>query len=260
MIIDEVYRLEDFDKIVTGYGVDPLFLNETRKSPIPLIDTDKYYIEDKFWKEFEYYEEKDMIKVKKRLIVEGIPYAPEDRSLTKQEVHQLLKPSKPEPESRIISIVKHGVGEITVVKEDGHRYRRYGGTLAWRNLNPGNLKYGRFAKSTNAIGPGQGNHAVYATLQEGKEAMWKLLFDDTRYNRKSIIGALSRYAPTSDGNRPKQYAHYVANEVGVSVTTTLNELNPLQQSLMLDAMIVFEGFEVGQESPLTYQESLPPCP
>ena len=254
MLIDEVYRLEDLEEVLASYGVRQMELNITKKGPLTWKETDKKIIDFKFKREFEnhYMGENKMVIIRRQNIVEGIEFEPEERGLTNQEVKQLRKPSRPEPETKFVRIVTHGVGEITVAKEDGHKYRRYGGTLAWRNNNPGNLKYGNFAKSTQSIGSGQGKHAVYASYEDGRRAMWKLLFTNARdYYTRTIIRAISKYAPTSDGNYPKIYANYIAAHIEMPVTTKLNELNDKQQMKMLDAMIRFEGFKIGQEAVVT---------
>ena len=138
-IIDNIYKLED-DILAKKYKIETVHLNQTNK-PIELSNTDKECIDEKFWREFKYYrgENKDMVIVKRVSVVEGIEYAPEDRGLTEKEKYMIKTPT-PDPETKISSIIEHGIGEILVIKEDGHKYRRYNGTLAWRNNNPGNLK------------------------------------------------------------------------------------------------------------------------
>ncbi len=245
-LVDKIYKLEELSEVLKKYKAEVPHLNKTNK-PIELSKADKACIDEKFWREFKYYrgENENMVGTS---IVEGIEYAPEGRGLTQKEKY-MAKTPVPDPEGRIESIIKHGIGDIVVLKTDGHRYRRYNGTLAWRNNNPGNLKYGKFAKSTNSIGPGQGNHAVYASMEDGKRAMWELLFTDVRdYHNKTIIRVISKYAPASDKNRPKVYAAYVAAHAEVPVTTKLNEMTIFQQQKMVEAMMVFEGYKEGQEA------------
>jgi hypothetical protein len=39
---------------------------------------------------------------------------------------------------------------------------------------------------------------------------------------------ISRYAPSSDGNNPKEYAQRVASALGVSVNTKVSSLDTIQ--------------------------------
>jgi hypothetical protein len=134
---------------------------------------------------------------------------------------------------------------------DGKRYKLSGGTLAWRNNNPGNLKFGDFARNFGALGPGWENHAIFPDIETGNIARQQLLFSDEGfYYNLSIKDAISKYAPIDDPNpiaknNPTEYAKFVANHTGVGVNTVLHTLNETQQNLLLNAMGKFEGFKEG---------------
>lgn len=49
------------------------------------------------------------------------------------------------------------------------------GNLAWKNHNPGNLKYGPFARSMGAIGEDEQGHAIFTSVRKGRAALRKLL-------------------------------------------------------------------------------------
>jgi hypothetical protein len=150
------------------------------------------------------------------------------------------------------SIIKVSQPELIVEATDGHQYKLTGGTLAWKNNNPGNLKYGDFARNFGAIGPGWEGHAVFPDFETGAIAQQELLFsDEGSYYKLTILEAISKYAPLDDPNpiahnNPPEYATYVADHVGVSLNTVLNDLNTEQQHALLRAMCDFEGYQVGE--------------
>jgi hypothetical protein len=151
----------------------------------------------------------------------------------------------------IVNIVRFGSGWIDVTMNDGFIYRRSGGTIGWRYCNPGNIKYGEFARTHRSIGKGWGGHAVFPTYEIGKWAKKQLLFTPIRkyYNLK-LIDAMSYYAPVNDpraSNQPRVYARFIVNRVdGISLNTRLRDMNEHQQEQMLRAMEIFEGYRVGR--------------
>jgi hypothetical protein len=157
-----------------------------------------------------------------------------------------LSPAKSTP-TTYTKIISYGKGYLILEASDGKKYKRSGGTLAWRNLNPGNLKFGDFAKSKGAIGSGTGGHAVFPTLESGQAAQKALLFSvDRGYNKLSIQEAIAKYAPVSDGNKPRQYARYIAGQLNVSLDTKLRELSESKKNKMIEAMKSYEGYETGK--------------
>jgi hypothetical protein len=167
-----------------------------------------------------------------------------------QPVMRLLQPlGQPVVVGRFqyVQILSFNSESVTLLGNDRITYRRSGGTLAWRNLNPGNLKYGNFARSFGALGRGWGNHAIFPSYEAGAYAQEMLLFgNQSAYHNLSIIQAIARYAPSADGNQPRRYANFVAERAGVSVNTVLSQLGPVHRQRMLDAMRTFEGFREGQ--------------
>lgn len=169
-----------------------------------------------------------------------------------QPVMRLLQPlGQPVVAGRFqyVQILSFNSESVTLLGNDGVAYRRSGGTLAWRNLNPGNLKYGNFARRYGALGRGWGNHSIFPTFEAGNYAMEMLLFGgSTVYVNMSIRDAIYRYAPPNDPrarNYPDSYANFVAQHTGVSVNTILGQLGPQHRQRMLAAMRTFEGFREG---------------
>ena len=167
-----------------------------------------------------------------------------------QPIMRLLQPlGQPVVAGRFqyVEILSFNSESVTLRGNDGVAYRRVGGTLAWRNLNPGNLKYGNFARQFGALGKGWGNHSIFPTFEAGSYAMEMLLFgNQSVYHNLSIAQAIARYAPSADGNQPRRYAGFVAERTGVSVNTILGNLGPNHRQRMLDAMRTFEGFREGR--------------
>lgn len=154
----------------------------------------------------------------------------------------------------IVKVISFGNGWIDVLMNNGEKYRRQGGTISWRYCNPGNIKFGAFAQSNEAIAAGWGNHSVFPNNEIGRKAKYNLLFTPVRgYNTLTILQAMNKYAPSSDkgkgvpkgGNRPNKYATFIANNIKVSTSTKLNQLSETKRQEMLAVMERYEGFKQG---------------
>jgi len=137
-------------------------------------------------------------------------------------------------------------GVVVVQMDDGAVWKRTEGTVAWRCNNPGNLKYGPFAQEYGAIDQDYGGHAIFPNLDLGNRAHEHLLFDvSSKYYNLTLIDAVSKYAPESDGNNPWQYQRYITKKTGVEGHRLLRTLTPAEREGMLACMRIFEGFEQG---------------
>ena len=145
-------------------------------------------------------------------------------------------------------VVDYGKGWIVVDTDEG-RVKVSGGSVSFRCRNPGNLKFGDFAKKFGAVGRDFGGHSVFPTVEDGKRAKYALLFGEgSRYVNKSILAAMRIYAPTDDpdaDNDPDGYARFLGKRVGVPVSFVLSEMNDDQRSKFIDAISFFEGYKVG---------------
>ena len=141
------------------------------------------------------------------------------------------------------TVGRAGKGFTEFVGPDGKVQRRTG-TRAWRNNNPGNIEYGKFAKAHGAIGT-DGRFAVFPSYQAGRAAKEQLLFNSTGYSGKTLAQAITRYAPHFE-NDTNGYIGTVARDTGVDPNTPLSALSPQQRVRMLDAMERVEGFSAGQ--------------
>jgi hypothetical protein len=136
--------------------------------------------------------------------------------------------------------------------------RRVGGTRAWRNNNPGNLRWNdgdNFARDHGAIGrdyddrpnpQAQGGYmAVFPDRATGERAQEALLQGDA-YRERSIAGAIGQYAPATDRNNVERYIRAVTQESGLNRDTTIGELNQTQFNDLIRAMRNHENSTPGR--------------
>lgn len=90
-----------------------------------------------------------------------------------------------------------------------------------RNNNPGNIRYGEFARSAGATGADSGGFAVFADMQTGIEATAKLLRSYASRGFDTIRKIISRWAPANE-NDTQAYIAAVAKQLGVSADVQLN--------------------------------------
>jgi len=146
---------------------------------------------------------------------------------------------------RISKILDSGPGWLKVSSEHGS-FKLHGGTISWRNNNPGNIVYGTFAAANKSVGKDYKHFAVFPTYEDGHNAQKELLFSpDSVYYNLSLLDAVRRYAPSDDGNNPKEYANFVSRKAGVDKDTPLYKLTSDQQDAVILAMRQMEGFKQG---------------
>lgn len=127
---------------------------------------------------------------------------------------------------------------------DGSRIKRTGGTRAWRNNNPGNIRYSEFSRRVGAIGKA-GGFAVFPDEATGMYAIEALLRTDS-YNKLTISGAVSRYAPPSENNTTAYYRR-LSQLTGLSINKRMSELTSEELTRVANAIRVIEGWRAGKE-------------
>ena len=132
------------------------------------------------------------------------------------------------------------------------------GSRSFRNNNPGNLKYGEFAKRMGATGADSGGFARFPDYASGRKAQESLLFNSDSYKNLTIGQAIARWAPGSDGNDPAGYAAQMAKAAGVGVDTKMSDLTPEQRGKFLDAQQRKEGWIPGSGGGRQVAGSTPP--
>ena len=131
-------------------------------------------------------------------------------------------------------------GAAKITEAAGNRVR---GSRSWRNLNPGNIEFGKFAKSMGATGS-DGRFAKFPTYEAGRAAQEKLLFDSAGYRDLTLGKAISRWAPASENN----VSAYL-KAMGGDPSTKMRDFSPAQRQTLLDAMQRHEGWKVGKVIP-----------
>ena len=113
-------------------------------------------------------------------------------------------------ENAIASVVSSGPGWLVVKRPSGNT-EKLTGSRNWRNNNPGNLEYNSSTMGMGAIGS-DGRFAIFPSLEAGKKAQGKLLFEGKNYKDLTLSSAISRYAPPSENNTAA-YQQSVLNSV-----------------------------------------------
>lgn len=132
------------------------------------------------------------------------------------------------------------------------------GSRSFRNNNPGNLKYGEFARRMGATAADSGGFARFPDYAAGRKAQESLLFNSDSYKNLTIGQAIARWAPGSDGNDPAGYAAQMARAAGVGVDTKMSDLTPEQRGKFLDAQQRKEGWIPGSVGGRQIAGSTPP--
>jgi RHS repeat-associated protein len=148
----------------------------------------------------------------------------------------------------------YGRGTTTfIVCSDSSTEQRSGGTPAWRNNNPGNLRPGGFASRHGAIGRApqgrSGNYfAVFPNPEMGHSALEALLKGES-YRDLSPEAAIRRYAPPGDGaNDSARYQRRIREGIGDTGEATVGQLTPAQLGRMVTTIAREEGWETGRVS------------
>jgi hypothetical protein len=127
--------------------------------------------------------------------------------------------------------------------ESGQLIDYIGGTWAWRNNNPGNLKQGPFSMKNGAIGEA-GGFAVFPDYDVGKKALHRLL-KIKKYQEQNLSEIFKHYAPKADGNDPENYKKLVTQFTGLSPDKKLSELTDKEFEKVVNAIIRVEGYKEG---------------
>jgi hypothetical protein len=82
----------------------------------------------------------------------------------------------------------------------------------------------------------------WPTVIQGLAAMISLL-SIKAYRDLPLPEMIKRYAPSEDGNRPREYADYVAQRAGVSLGEAMGGMDPFKILRVVEAMIRFENWK-----------------
>lgn len=154
-------------------------------------------------------------------------------------------PIQPNPDTINMTPVRAmAVGkDVVFVAADNTQYKQVGGTRAWRNNNPGNIRMTEFSRRAGAIGEA-GGFAVFPDEQTGMQAIKKLLRGKS-YNNLTIANAVSRYAPPSENNTVA-YQRSIERLTGLSINRRISELSDSELDKVTNAIRQIEGWKPGK--------------
>lgn len=89
-----------------------------------------------------------------------------------------------------ISMVESNLDRVIAAIERQEGF--FPNSVAWRNKNPGNIKFGKFAKSMGAIGKDEQGHAIFTSARKGRIALRKLL--STKFAGWTLCEIGAKYA------------------------------------------------------------------
>ncbi len=135
--------------------------------------------------------------------------------------------------------------DVVYTFSDGDKLKRSGGTRAWRNNNPGCIRYSSFAIEQGAIGKA-GGFAVFPDQKTGKNALAALL-RSKGYKNLTISAAIFKYAPPHE-NDTQNYKARIRNLTGLSTSMKLCNLTDEQINRVVDAICIIEGWRIGKET------------
>ena len=146
---------------------------------------------------------------------------------------------------RFVNAIASGK-DVIYITSDNHRLRRTGGSRAWRNTNPGNIRNSQFASANGAIGVA-GGFAVFPDESNGMNAIRQLLTSDS-YRNLTVAKAISKYAPPSENNT-SAYHKQIENLTGLSINRRISDLSDAELSKVVNAIRTIEGWNIGRELP-----------
>jgi len=140
--------------------------------------------------------------------------------------------------------------DYSVIYQDdqGKRFLFSGGTWAWRNHNPGNLRPGQISRKYGQIGISIDQHkrllAIFPDTEHGLAALQDLLIT-RKYQEKSIDEAIATYAPPNENNT-QHYQEMVRKKLALPGSVKLKNLNSSQFSKLLGIIQEIEGYHLGK--------------
>ncbi len=135
--------------------------------------------------------------------------------------------------------------DVIFTTANGTKYKRTGGSRAWRNINPGNLRFSDFARRMGAIGQA-GGFAVFPDEKTGMNAIEQLLRSDS-YNKLTVAGAISRYAPPFE-NDTAAYHRQIEKLTGLNINKRMSDLSAQELTRVATAIRTIEGWTPGKET------------
>jgi hypothetical protein len=130
-----------------------------------------------------------------------------------------------------------------------------GGSVAWRNNNPGNLKYGPLAIANGAIGEDANHFAIFPSYDAGLQALRQVV--TKTYAGATINSMMNSYAPPSENNTAT-YIATLTQQLGVPGTTAISALSQAQLDILIHGIAKVEGTLPGTVSGVDEQLTTAP--
>jgi len=146
--------------------------------------------------------------------------------------------------SRFIKAKADKDHSVIYTSKFGKRFRFSGGTWAWRNHNPGNLRTGSVSKKFGQIGTA-GGFATFPNYQSGLRALIYLL--KHFYKNDSIKKLAKRYAPPSE-NDTANYTRFLRRKTGINTNKRIRHFSSSEFKKLWEAIITMEGYREGDVS------------
>jgi hypothetical protein len=136
-----------------------------------------------------------------------------------------------------------GVGhDVEITHPDGMVETRTGGTRAWRNNNPGNIRIDPSNAARGAIGSA-GGYAVFPDEATGTKAIQSTL-QSPKYASMSVNAAVASWAPPKE-NDTARYQTLLRQWTGLSGDEVIGRLSADQLDAVVGAIKRMEGWQVG---------------
>lgn len=113
-----------------------------------------------------------------------------------------------------------------------------GGSRAWRNQNPGDLRAGKVSKGNGAIGSA-GGFAVFPDYESGHAALLDSLKNE--HGNQDIPSLMKAYAPPSE-NKTKVYIRFVRKMTGVKDNKQVRAFSAVEFERLWRAIEQMEGW------------------
>lgn len=135
-----------------------------------------------------------------------------------------------------------GMNHSVIYTDDSGKYFRFsGGTLAWKNHNPGNVHPGHISKKHNQIGICY-KLAVFSDYESGHKALLDVL--KITYSNSSIAKMMQNYAPPHENNT-KKYIKFLHDVTGVKDNKKIKDLTPSEFEKLWQGIEKMEGAKEG---------------
>ena len=111
----------------------------------------------------------------------------------------------------------------------------------FRNLNPGNIEDGPFARRQPGYSGGDGRFARFDNMENGLNAQSALLQSYGNKGLNTLNAIVNRYAPASDHNNTAAYAGFLSKRLGIAPDAPLDMSNPSVRRDLAMAMAQHEN-------------------